>query len=88
MAEEFRHAVIPGGRPDLLREYGEPRFYGVWTGSFNFTHQAESENAENLLILKGHADLIQRYRDNFFHHKAHCKPAQIREGEAKNRRAA
>ena len=27
------------------------------TGSFNFTHQAESENAENLLIIKGHPDL-------------------------------
>ena len=25
----------------------------VITGSFNFTHQAEAENAENLLIIKG-----------------------------------
>jgi phosphatidylserine/phosphatidylglycerophosphate/cardiolipin synthase-like enzyme len=60
----------------------------VVTGSFNFTKQAEGENAENLLILKGNADLIQRYRANFFHHKAHCKPAQMREAEARNRRAA
>ena len=58
------------------------------TGSFNFTNQAEGENAENLLIIKGNAELVQRYRDNFFHHKAHCKPAQMREGEAKTRRAA
>ena len=27
------------------------------TGSFNFTHQAEAENAENLLIIKGHPEL-------------------------------
>jgi phosphatidylserine/phosphatidylglycerophosphate/cardiolipin synthase-like enzyme len=60
----------------------------VVTGSFNFTHQAEGENAENLLLLTGHGELIRRYRDNFFHHKAHCKPAQIREVDTKNRRAA
>lgn len=58
------------------------------TGSFNFTNQAEGENAENLLIIRGNAELIQRYRENFIHHKAHCKPAHIREAEAKNRRAA
>ena len=28
------------------------------TGSFNFTRQAEIENAENLLILKGHPELV------------------------------
>jgi phosphatidylserine/phosphatidylglycerophosphate/cardiolipin synthase-like enzyme len=60
----------------------------VATGSFNFTKQAEGENAENLLILKNNTELVQRYRANFFHHKAHCKPAQMREGEAKSRRAA
>ena len=60
----------------------------VATGSFNFTHQAEGENAENLLIFKGNAELIHRYRDNFFHHHAHCKPAQMHQAEAKNRRAA
>jgi phosphatidylserine/phosphatidylglycerophosphate/cardiolipin synthase-like enzyme len=58
------------------------------TGSFNFTKQAEGENAENLLLLSGQADLIKRYRDNFFHHKAHCKAAQMREVDTKNRRAA
>jgi phosphatidylserine/phosphatidylglycerophosphate/cardiolipin synthase-like enzyme len=57
------------------------------TGSFNFTNQAEGENAENLLILKGVPDLVKQYRDNFFHHKSHCKPAQIREAEGKKRAA-
>ena len=60
----------------------------VITGSFNFTNQAEGENAENLLIIKGNSELIQLYRANFFHHKTHCKPAQIREPDTKNRRAA
>lgn len=60
----------------------------VATGSFNFTHQAEGENAENLLIFKGNADLVKRYRENFFHHQAHCKPAQMREADARARRAA
>ena len=41
------------------------------TGSFNFTHQAEAENAENLLIVKGHPELVALYRQNFQTHKAH-----------------
>lgn len=43
------------------------------TGSFNFTHQAEAENAENLLIIKGHPELARSYRKNFMDHKAHCE---------------
>lgn len=46
------------------------------TGSFNFTNQAESENAENLLILKGHAELVTLYRQNFHVHKEHARPVQ------------
>ena len=34
----------------------------VVTGSFNFTKAAEEKNAENLLILRENAELIQRYR--------------------------
>src|SRR5262249_3515774 len=37
----------------------------VITGSFNFTHQAENENAENLLILSHYRDLVDAYRQNF-----------------------
>lgn len=57
----------------------------VITGSFNFTNQAEHENAENLLVIRGHSELPQHYRDNFFKHKAHCKKAQLREVETKDR---
>jgi phosphatidylserine/phosphatidylglycerophosphate/cardiolipin synthase-like enzyme len=48
------------------------------TGSFNFTNQAEHENAENLLIIKGHPELIQEYHKNFVSHKAHCKAAELK----------
>ena len=58
------------------------------TGSYNFTNQAEHENAENLMIIKGHAELVTWYRENFFKHREHSKPAQIREGEMKDRRPA
>lgn len=44
------------------------------TGSFNFTRQAEVENAENLLIIKGHPELVSLYRQNFQAHRAHCQP--------------
>jgi phosphatidylserine/phosphatidylglycerophosphate/cardiolipin synthase-like enzyme len=48
----------------------------VVTGSFNFTHQAEAENAENLLIIKGNTALAKSYRDHFAEHKGHCAQPQ------------
>jgi phosphatidylserine/phosphatidylglycerophosphate/cardiolipin synthase-like enzyme len=57
----------------------------VITGSYNFTNQAEGENAENMIILKGLPELARQYRDNFMKHKAHCKPAQLREAESRDR---
>ena len=47
------------------------------TGSFNFTHQAENENAENLLVVKGHPDLVAAYRANFTAHKAHARAPEV-----------
>ena len=52
------------------------------TGSFNFTHQAEVENAENLLILKGYPDLVVAYRKDFANHKAHARQPEIKKGHA------
>jgi phosphatidylserine/phosphatidylglycerophosphate/cardiolipin synthase-like enzyme len=46
------------------------------TGSFNFTHHAEAENAENLLVIKGHPDLVRAYRRNFADHREHARPAE------------
>ena len=43
------------------------------TGSFNFTHQAEGENAENLLLVKGHPELVRLYRQDFLVHKSHSQ---------------
>jgi phosphatidylserine/phosphatidylglycerophosphate/cardiolipin synthase-like enzyme len=48
------------------------------TGSFNFTNQAENENAENLLVIRGQPELIQAYWKNFTAHKAHCQPPQAK----------
>jgi phosphatidylserine/phosphatidylglycerophosphate/cardiolipin synthase-like enzyme len=50
----------------------------VITGSFNFTHQAEAENAENLLIVKGHPALAKAYHDRFVEHKSHCQPPELK----------
>jgi phosphatidylserine/phosphatidylglycerophosphate/cardiolipin synthase-like enzyme len=49
----------------------------ILTGSFNFTHQAEQENAENLLVLKGHPELAASYRRDFTLHKAHARAPQL-----------
>jgi len=48
------------------------------TGSFNFTRQAEHENAENMLILKGSPHILDPYVKNFMAHKEHCQaPAAV-----------
>jgi hypothetical protein len=45
------------------------------TGSFNFTQHAESHNAENLVIIRSHPELVSAYRHDFNHHKAHSHAA-------------
>ena len=52
----------------------------VLTGSFNFTRQAENENAENLLVLTDHPGLAARYRENFQTHRSHCHPPRAGKG--------
>ncbi len=52
------------------------------TGSFNFTRQAEIENAENLLVLKGYGDLIAAYRKQFAAHKSHSRQPEVKKGHA------
>jgi phosphatidylserine/phosphatidylglycerophosphate/cardiolipin synthase-like enzyme len=60
------------------------------TGSFNFTQHAENENAENLLVIKGQAPLVRKYKENFHTHKSHARPAEIKgsEGKGASRHAA
>jgi phosphatidylserine/phosphatidylglycerophosphate/cardiolipin synthase-like enzyme len=48
------------------------------TGSYNFTNQAEHENAENLVIIKGYPGLIKAYREHFESHKAHCEQPNLK----------
>ena len=50
----------------------------VITGSFNFTNQAEEHNAENLLVLRNHADLAAMYRRNFLAHKEHSREPDLK----------
>ena len=45
----------------------------VITGSFNFTHQAEAANAENLLIIRGKPALAGAYERNFDEHLGHSE---------------
>jgi phosphatidylserine/phosphatidylglycerophosphate/cardiolipin synthase-like enzyme len=54
----------------------------VITGSFNFTHQAEAENAENLLVIKGNHALAKAYHDHFVQHKGHGQQPQAKPGAA------
>ena len=58
------------------------------TGSFNFTHQAEGENAENLLVVKGHPELVRSYRQDFLVHKAHSQVPSRKTAAPAHRSAA
>lgn len=61
----------------------------IITGSFNFTHQAEIENAENMLVIRGNAELTRSYLDNFKVHKAHSQaPVLKAPASSQQRRAA
>ena len=42
-------------------------------GSFNFTKAAEEKNAENLLVIKGNAELVKKYLANFKEHLGHSE---------------
>ena len=46
----------------------------VITGSFNFTKQAETGNAENLLVIEGKPKIAAAYPWNFEAHLEHSKP--------------
>jgi phosphatidylserine/phosphatidylglycerophosphate/cardiolipin synthase-like enzyme len=43
----------------------------VFTGSFNFTRESESENAENLVLIDGKPKLVAAYEANFKEHLSH-----------------
>ncbi len=45
----------------------------IITGSFNFTNQAERNNAENLLVLHGRQKLYAAYDANFKLHRDHSE---------------
>ena len=55
----------------------------VLTGTWRLTPEVGAD--DTLLIIKGHPELPRMYRENFFKHKEHCKPAQIKQAEMKDR---
>jgi phosphatidylserine/phosphatidylglycerophosphate/cardiolipin synthase-like enzyme len=58
------------------------------TGSYNFTNQAEHENAENLVVIKGHPELLGMYRQNFMTHKAHSQQPNLKAAPHQSQRRA
>ncbi len=46
----------------------------IITGSYNFTKAAETENAENLVILRGFPEIVKEYETNYLAHRQHSVP--------------
>jgi phosphatidylserine/phosphatidylglycerophosphate/cardiolipin synthase-like enzyme len=57
----------------------------VLTGSFNFTRQAETSNAENLLVIRSPA-LARQYTDNWQFHAGHSDPYTGRQSRSESSR--
>lgn len=45
----------------------------VITGSYNYTWSAQARNAENILLLRGDANLAKRYLDNWQRHRGEAQ---------------
>lgn len=56
------------------------------TGSFNFSKNAEHDNAENLLVIKGNQKLTDQYIRNYEAHKEHGVPYEFVPKSGKGRR--
>ncbi|MEW6313632.1 MAG: phospholipase D family protein [Pseudomonadota bacterium] len=50
----------------------------IITGSYNFTHAAQFNNAENVLLLRGNPQLADAYRQNWQRHRDHAQPYRKR----------
>ena len=61
----------------MVIDAGTPQ-EAVITGSFNFTHAAQHNNAENLLLFRGNPQLTQAYLGNWQRHRAHSRPFEPR----------
>lgn len=82
LLEQGLQPLIDGEHPIAHNKVMIIDGHTLLTGSFNFTHQAEHDNAENLLVIKGHPELVRKYRENFAAHKAHARPPQIKASPA------
>ena len=51
------------------QDTGQP---ALITGSFNFTFAAQNRNAENVLVLRGNADLTRAFFANWQQHREHA----------------
>lgn len=58
----------------ILLVDAETRHGVLITGSYNFTWSAQARNAENLLIIRDHPALLQRYLANWQRHAAEAQP--------------
>lgn len=56
--------IVDGGQPQAV----------VITGSYNFTHAAQSRNAENVVVISGNRAVTDRFVDNFEKHRRESSP--------------
>ena len=63
-ASHNKIVIIDGARPAAT----------VITGSYNFTHAAQSKNAENVVVISGNRAVTGRFVDNFELHRRQSTP--------------
>lgn len=63
-ASHNKIVIVDGGLPAAT----------VVTGSYNFTHAAQSKNAENVVVISGNRAVTDRFVENFDSHRRHSTP--------------
>ncbi len=65
--------IIIDAVADKISTGATPAVPTVITGSYNYTWSAQARNAENLLLLRGDANLARHYLDNWQRHRNEAK---------------
>lgn len=72
LEDRYRHAH---NKVMLIDVYSQSPI--IVTGSYNFTWSAQHRNAENLLIIRGHSAIADRYAKNWARHQSDATPLTV-----------
>ena len=73
-ARVFVNGTLAASHNKIVIVDGDRDAASVITGSYNFTHAAQSKNAENVVVISGNRAVTDRFVDNFEQHRKQSTP--------------